>query len=146
MPHDASPHPRILLACTEDAEAVLRRSLAALDARLVVAHDLDSAMREMERGADLVVCTLLFDESRMLELEARAAVDWPNLPFICCSVLSDLPAHALEAAFAVAGLLGAVATVDLPQAGGGEALARAEEALRCVVAGHLHDIGHASMS
>lgn len=146
MPHDASLQPRILLACPEDAEPVLRHALEVLDAKLVAVPDLTAAMREIERGVDLVVCTLLFDESRMLELAARVGRERPQLPFVCCRVMSDLPAHSLDAAFAAAGHLGAVATVDLPHTARGEALARAEEALCRAVRAHLHDARQASMS
>jgi hypothetical protein len=145
MPH-ASPEPRVLLACTEEAEEVLRRALYPLEAVLIPVHDIATAMREVECGIDLVVCTLLFDESRMLDLAARLARIQPHIPFVCCRILSDLPVHTLEAAFAAAGYVGAVATVDMPHTAHGAELARAEELLCGAVLGHLHDVGHASMS
>lgn len=125
---------------------MLRHALAAIDAQTVTAHDVAGAMHALGHGIDLVVCTLLFDESRMLELAARVGRERPQLPFVCCRVMSDLPAHSLDAAFAAAGHLGAVATVDLPHTARGEALARAEEALCRAVRAHLHDARQASMS
>jgi hypothetical protein len=135
------PHrSRILLATTHDAEPVLRRALAPLDADLAVEHECGSALRVVEEGVDLVVCTISFDESRMLDFAARLGHDWPRLPFVCCRVLSGLPAPAIEAAFFAAENLGAVERVNLRLAPSGE------ERLRRAVLAHLHDMGHASMS
>jgi hypothetical protein len=139
--HPQTPHrSRILLATTQDAEPVLRRALAPLEADLAVEHECGAALRAIAAGVDLVVCTMRFDESRMLDFAARLGHDWPRLPFVCCRVLSNLPGPAVEAAFVAAENLGAVEMVNLRVAPLGE------ERLRRAVLAHLHDMGHASMS
>jgi len=138
---------RILIACTAQGEPILRRALEPLQASIVCALSKDSAIREMERGVDLAVCSLRFDESRMLEFVADVARKRPRLPFVCCRVLaSDLPEASLRGAFAAAGHLGAVAVLNLPELAQREGEALAEAALRDAVALHLHDLGHASIS
>ena len=146
MPRKPSLRPRILLAAPYDAEALLRRALGPLELELFAAHDGDSAMRAVERGIDLVVCTLRFDESRMLDFAARIAHARPHLPVVCCRVLSRLPGASLDAAFAAAGRLGAVEMVNLGRVARREGVPNAEEQLRAAVLAHLHGVGHTSMS
>ena len=138
--------PRVLLASTPGADPILRHILAPLGA-IVSAFTHEEAIAQIEAGVDLVVCSLRFDESRMLDLIAEVAQRLPHLPFICCRVQdSHLPEASLRAAFTVAGHLGAVAVMDLPQlarAGGED---RAEAQLNACVRAHLHGAGHASMS
>jgi hypothetical protein len=144
MPPAKSPSARVLLASTPSADAILRHILAPLG-EIVSAYTHEAAIEEIDAGVDLVVCSLRFDESRMLDLIAEVAARFPRLPFICCRVQeSELPESSLRAAFTAAGHLGAVAVVDLPRlvrAGGED---RAEAQLNACVREHLH--GHASMS
>lgn len=146
MPLPTSSGPRVLLASTPSADAILRHILAPLG-EIVSAYTHEDAIERIDSGVDLVVCSLRFDESRMLDLIAEVARRHPHLPFICCRVQeSDLPESSLRAAFTAAGHLGAVAVVDLPRlvrAGGED---RAEAQLNACVRAHLQDAGHASMS
>ena len=138
--------PRMLLASTPSADLILRHILAPLG-EIVSAYNHEEAIAQIEAGVDLVVCSLRFDESRMLDLIAEVAQHLPHLPFICCRVQdSDLPESSLRAAFTAAGHLGAVAVMDLPQLvrAGGEHCAEAQ--LNACVRAHLHGAGHASMS
>ena len=140
------PSPRVLLASTPSADPILRHILAPLG-EIVSAYTHEEAIAEIDAGVDLVVCSLRFDESRMLDLIAEVAARLPRLPVICCRVLdSELPESSLRAAFTAAGHLGAVAVVDLPLLArdGGEDRAGAQ--LNACVRAHLHGAGHASMS
>jgi len=146
MSESTSEGPRVLLASTPSADPILRHILAPLR-DIVSAYTHEEAIARIDAGVDLVVCSLRFDESRMLDLIAEVAGSRPHLPFICCRVLeSELPGTSLRAAFTAAGHLGAVAVVDLPQLvrSCGERLAQAQ--LNACVRAHLRGPGHASMS
>lgn len=139
--------PRVLLACTETGEPVLRRILAPLRVETVSAFTHEQAVERIREGVDLVVCSLRFDESRMLDLVAETAAARPHLPFVCCRVMdSDLPQTTLHGAFVAAGHLGAVAVIDFPELSRSEGEERAQGHVRETVAAHLHDAAHASMS
>ena len=147
MLRPATPPPRILLASTHDGIEVLRRALAPLALETACAYSHDEALRQVDLGVDAVVCSLRFDESRMLDFVAEMGRTRPGLPFVCCSVLeSDLPAQSLHAAFTAAGHLGAVAVLDLPELARREGAGVAERSLREAVLASVHGIGHASMS
>ncbi len=143
----ASRRSRILLACTLENADTLRRALDRLDAEITCAFSREEAMDRLDGGVDLVVCSLRFDESRMLDFMAQLARERPWLPLVCCHVMdSDLPEPSLDAAFTVAGYLGAVAVLNLPdlRRQGAEL---AERSLREAVASNLHDeVARASMS
>src|SRR5512135_2503887 len=131
MHRQATPPPRILLASTLDAMVVLRRALAPVEAQTTCAYSHDEALRHVDRGVDVVVCSLRFDESRTLDFVAEIGRAHPWLPFVCCSVLeSDLPAQSLRAAFTAAGYLRAVAVLDLPDLVRRDGAELAERSLR----------------
>ena len=138
---------RILIASTPAGESILRRILEPLGAKSVSAVTREEALDRVGEGVDLVVCSLRFDESRMLDLLAAIASLRPHLPFLCCRVLdSGLPHASLCAAFTAAGHLGAVAAMDFQEIAASEGIARAESELRSYVADHLHDAPRASTS
>lgn len=111
---EEKPQPRVLLAATEESAPALQRALRGI-ARLVVAYSEDEAMRLMGPDVGFVVCTLRFDDSRMLEFLSHVAQSYPRARFICCrGAESDLPESALRAAGIAATHLGAIAFVDLP--------------------------------
>jgi hypothetical protein len=140
------PKPRVLLASTPGADPILRHILAPLG-EVVSAFTHEEAIRHIEAGVDAVVCSLRFDESRMLDLIAEVAQRLPHLPFICCRVQeSELPESSLRAAFTAAGHLGAVAVVDLPRLVRSAGEVGAEAQLHACVRSHIHGAGHASMS
>jgi len=143
----ASPHCRVLLACTPEGDPVVRRILAPLGVEMLSAFTQEEAVDRIRNGVDVVLCSLRFDESRMLDLmsEMRDLASHP--PVVCCRVLdSDLPESSLRAAFTAAGYLGAVALLSLPDLARHRGEPGAEAMLRETVAAHLHDIGHESMS
>lgn len=147
MYQPASRRSRVLLACTEENADTLGRALACLDAEITCAFSREEAMARVDSGVDLVVCSLRFDESRMLDFVAELARRRPHLPLVCCHVIeSDLSEPSLGAAFTAAGHLGAVAVVDLPGLARREGPDLAARRLRDAVASGLHDSARASMS
>ncbi len=142
-----SPTPRVLLASTPSADPILRHSLAPLG-DVVSAFTHEEAMRHIEAGVDAVVCSLRFDESRMLDLIAEVAGRLPHLPFICCHVLeSELPGSVAARRLHRRGPPGR------GRGGGPAAPVRAAWAstaprpqLNACVRAHLHGAGHASIS
>jgi len=143
----ASRRSRILLACTVESAETLRRALDGLDAEITYAFSKEEAVARLDGGVDLVVCSLRFDESRMLDFMAELARERPGLPLVCCHVMhSHLPGPSLDAAFVAAGYLGAVAVVNLPELARRQGDDRAERSLRETVASSLHEVARASMS
>lgn len=133
---DASFHPMILVAATPETYTVVERALDGIG-QLVPVFSGEEAARRIE-GVDLLICTMRFDESRMLDLLSLAMRRFPGVPCICCRLeASDLPAASLRAAFTAAGNLGAAGFVDFPrvQSERGEAAALAE--LRSTVLAQL---------
>jgi DNA-binding NtrC family response regulator len=142
-----TPSGRVLVACSPDSEEVLRGALAPLGVPIARAFTHDEAKAHLEAGIDVVVCSLRFDESRMLDFIAEVARERPRLPVVCCHVSSRLREASLRAAFAAAGHLGAVAVVDFPEGGGANEAAAAQAALRAAVAESLsHGVDRASIS
>ena len=92
----------VLIAC-EPSETEVLRALVPPDAWIVTARSVDDAAERMAKGVDAVVCSMDFDDSRMLELVKEAHDKQPALPVLCCRVfgsrISDtcLPAAALAA-------------------------------------------------
>ncbi len=112
----SAAQPLIVAACSPGAAEVLSGVLCGA-ARLVPAGSEHEALRMIEELAapDLLVCSLRFDESRMLELVAHAAVSRPGLPCVCCRLATRgrIGEASLRAAFTAARQLGAAACFDL---------------------------------
>ena len=108
-----SSRTRVLVACTGSAQEVLAQVLSGW-ADWSVVYTLEAALRGLDQHPDLVVCTMRFDDSRMLDLAAEIA-HRGDVPLFCCRVgESELPEHSLAAAVIAAQNLGAVAFVDFP--------------------------------
>lgn len=104
---------RVLVACTDSAREVLEQVLADWVDWTPV-YTLDAALHELEAHPDLVVCTLRFDDSRMLDLASEIA-HRGDVPLLCCRVgIGELPEHSLAAAVIAAENLGA-GFVDFPR-------------------------------
>ena len=111
---DPHPHPRVLLAATHESAPALQRALHGI-ARPIVAYSEDEALRLMGPDVRFVVCTMRFDDSRMLEFLSHAAREFPRVRFICCrGTEGQLPESSLRAVGIAAEHLGAIAFVDLP--------------------------------
>jgi hypothetical protein len=112
---------RILIAASPEPRAILERILAGHE--LAVAENVAAAERLL-RGQtfDQIICTILFDESRMFDLLRLVAAhpEWRTIRFVCTRLLRqviDSPV-ALEAIGYTCRALGAVAFLniaDLPE-------------------------------
>ena len=112
-PQDASRRPRVLLACTRSAQPFLARALAG-SADCTAVYSFDDALLALDDRPDVVVCTLRFDDSRMLEL-AREVSRRGDVALVCCRIgESDLPAPSIAAAGKAAEYLGALPFIDFP--------------------------------
>ena len=106
--------PTVLLATTPESEPVLRRMLDGT-AHAIAASCEEEALRLLDAGVRLAICSVRFDESRMLEFLLHATREHPRVPCICCRIAeSELPASSLEAARVAAINVGAIDFVDLP--------------------------------
>jgi CheY-like chemotaxis protein len=82
----------------------------------VAVHTPKEAFRALERnGIDLIICTIAFDDSRMIEfLQAVKQVPGGRIPFVCCrALLGVLSDHLVESTRTVAVQCGAIALVDI---------------------------------
>jgi len=111
---------KILVAASVEPRAVVKR--------LLVGHELSCAgtMAEAEkllceRTFDLIVCTIVFDESKMYDLLrlAKSRPDWEAIPFVCARVRAHIlrSSSASEAAALTCRELGAVAFLDIANYG-----------------------------
>jgi len=108
-----SPIPRVLLACTPQGLPIFRGILT--DVELVPALTEDEALKHLEDDFDLILCSMQFDESRMLDFLVAAKKRSPDIPFLCCRVLeSELPQRSFTAAITAAKNAGAQGLVDVP--------------------------------
>jgi CheY-like chemotaxis protein len=118
VPEDKSQRPRVLVAGTSDAIALLERLLGA-QAELVPARSVREALARFDEGGyDVIACNVRFDESRMFEflqgLRERPGGDKARV--VCfraegtelSSSMRSAIRHGLEA-------LGVTTFVDLPQ-------------------------------
>src|SRR5439155_5807876 len=78
---------KILVAASSEPRAVVQRVLAAHD--LFCAETMAQAEQLLgERTFDLIICTIVFDESRMFDLLglAKSRLEWQGIPFVCARV------------------------------------------------------------
>src|SRR5689334_10108345 len=109
------PRPIILLACAPSETATLER-LVPREAEIIRVGSIDEARVQMKRGVDAIICSLQFDESRMLDLAREARALLPEVPLLCCSTGSSGVRRSLAHAAAVAAAsLGAAAFLDVPE-------------------------------
>ena len=80
---------RVLIAAQPHAAQVLQTMLCDLG-RLIPAHTTADAFRVLERQPiDLIVATIAFDESRMLEflVSVKGTTSVAHIPFLCSRVV-----------------------------------------------------------
>ena len=78
---------RILVAASPEPRAIVERILAGHE--LFFAETLPQAVSMLAEGKfDLIICTIAFDESKMLELLgfAKSTPAWKAIPFVCARV------------------------------------------------------------
>lgn len=74
----------ILVAASEPAREPCAKILAGH--KLVFVHTIKEALQQLRRNHfDLILCTMIFDESRMLDFlsKVKANEQWQRIPFIC---------------------------------------------------------------
>jgi DNA-binding NtrC family response regulator len=107
---------RILVAASTEPRATIERILAGHE--LSCAETMAQAKQFLrERVFDLIICTIVFDESKMFDLLqlAKATPEWQRIPFVAARVRSHIlrsPTAVRDAAF-TCGTLGAEAFLDI---------------------------------
>ena len=83
------PMGKILVAASPEPRAILERILAGHE--LFCAEAMAQAQQFLgERTFDLIVCTIVFDESRMFDFLrlAKSRLEWQGIPFVCARLRS----------------------------------------------------------
>jgi CheY-like chemotaxis protein len=107
---------KILLAASPEPRAIVERILAGHE--LSCAQTMEQAAQFLrEQSFDLILCTIVFDESRMFELLklAKSNPQWRGIPFACARIRAYImrsPA-ALRATAFTCRELGAEAFLDM---------------------------------
>jgi CheY-like chemotaxis protein len=107
---------KILVAASLEPRAVVQRILVGHE--LLYAETMAQAEQLLgEETFDLILCTIVFDESRMFEFlqRAKAAPPWQRIPFVCARVRSHvlIAPTAVEAAALTCRALGADAFLNI---------------------------------
>jgi hypothetical protein len=106
----------ILVAASPEPRAIIKRILAG-HALFYVETMAQAEQYLRERSFDLIICTIVFDESRMFDFLrlAKSRREWQRIPFVCARVRR----HILNSPFALQGIaftcqaLGAVAFLNI---------------------------------
>ena len=106
----------ILVAASPEPRAILERILAGHE--LFCAEAMAQAQQFLgERTFDLIICTIVFDESKMFDFlrHAKSSPEWQRIPFVCARVRGHVlrSPTALEAAAFTCRELGAAAFLDI---------------------------------
>ena len=107
---------KILVAASPEPRAMVERMLAPLE--LSCAETMLQAEQLLrERTFDLIICTIVFDESKMFDFlrHAKSSPEWQRIPFVCARVRGHVlrSPTALEAAAFTCRELGAAAFLDI---------------------------------
>jgi hypothetical protein len=124
---------RVLVAGTQDVIDAVRAALAAeRNLELATAYSVAEALKEVQRGAELVVCNVRFDDSRMFDfLGALNATPEKRVPVVCCRVAkSPISAGARRGIELALEALGVLVFLDMHELESREGPAAARAALR----------------
>jgi CheY-like chemotaxis protein len=107
---------KILVAASPEPGAIVKRLLAGHD--LVSAETMPQAEERLrEQSFDLIICTIVFDDSKMFEFlrVAKSRPEWQDVPFVCVRVRAHIlrSASVLKAAAFTCQELGAAAFLDI---------------------------------
>jgi hypothetical protein len=107
---------KILIAASAEPRAIVERILAGHE--LFCAETMAQAEQCLrERTFALIICTVVFDESRMFDFLrlAKSRVEWQRIPFVCARVRGHIlrSPTTLEAAAVTCRALGAEAFLDI---------------------------------
>jgi DNA-binding NtrC family response regulator len=105
---------KILLAASAAPRVIMERILEGHE--IVRADNIQQAERSLRKSRfDMVVCTVLFDDSRMFDLLRLVKNEWTNVPFVCARArphIIHVPV-ALEAVDVACQALGAAAFLNI---------------------------------
>ena len=106
----------ILVAASPEPRAIVQRVLAGHE--LFCAETMAQAEQLLgDRPFDLIICTIVFDESRMFDFLrlTKSRLEWQEIPFVCARVRPQIlrSQKALKAAAFTCGALGAGAFLDI---------------------------------
>ena len=107
---------KVLVAASPEPRVIMERILAGHE--LCCVETLAQAEQFLrQQPFDLILCTIVFDESRMFDLLrlAKSRPEWQRIPFVCTRVrrhIIDSPV-ALQAVAFTCQALGAVAFVNM---------------------------------
>ena len=109
---------QILVAASPEPRAIVERILAGHD--LFCAETMVRAEQFLrERTFDLIICTIVFDESKMFDFlrVAKASLEWQRIPFVCARIRGHIlrSPTALGAAAFTCRELGAAAFLDIAE-------------------------------
>jgi CheY-like chemotaxis protein len=124
--------PRVLVAGTPLAIETLQR-VVGRDVQIVAAHSVDEALERLKMPADAIVCSVMFNESRMFDFltRLRGMPQAPDVPIICCRTLDAPLSVARYRAIALASeALGAAVFIDMHSARRAHGPAAADALLR----------------
>jgi hypothetical protein len=127
------------VAGTHDVLDTARAVLPA-EIELVAAYSVAEALKRMQNGTDLVLCSVRFDDSRMFDfLGALSTLPAARgVPVICCRVLrTPMSAGARRGIELALEALGVVAFIDMHDLERRLGAAAAQDALRGAVMTHL---------
>lgn len=107
---------KILVAASPGPQQLVERMLGGH--QLCRAESMEQAQQALLRESyELIVCTILFDESKMFDLlqHAKSRPDWLRIPFVCMRVKSHLhwSEIALKAVEFTCRALGAATFLDI---------------------------------
>jgi hypothetical protein len=107
---------KILVAPSPEPRAIPERILAGHE--LAYAETMAQGEQLLsERAFDLIICTIVFDESKMFDFLrlAKSRLKWQQIPFICARVRAHIlrSLTALETAAFTCRTLGAEAFLDI---------------------------------
>ena len=107
---------RILIAASPEPRAILERILAGHE--LSLAQTMEQAEQFLrERPFDLIICTVVFDDSKMFDLLqlAKSRPEWQRIPLIAARIRPNIirSAEALRGVAFTCGTLGAEAFLDM---------------------------------
>jgi len=107
---------KILVAASPEPRAIVERVLAGHE--LSCAETVGQAEQFLrERAFDLILCTIVFDESKLFDLLrlAKSRPEWGRIPFVAARVRPNIlrSPSALKSAAFTCGALGAAAFLDI---------------------------------
>lgn len=131
--------PRVLVAGTQEVVDAVHAVFGG-ELQLTSAYSVAEALRQVERGVDLVLCNVRFDDSRMFDFLGALNAMPParQVPVICCRMLrTPMSAGSRRGIELALEALGVVAFLDMHELEQKYGEPAAQSALRDVIMRHL---------